>query len=203
MKSRLCCLLLISMLMAPLAANAATSTYRGHCTITFQVQKTVMKDFTGTATCEPFEIIVTDDLISIPVIVVPVASMDTGNSRRDREMRAMFESQTFPRITGEAEAFTADRLSTPERRLDQMPEELTFALTIRDITQTITARVTEPHIDASAIEATLVFDLSLASFELDPPSFIGIVRVRDDLLLRAKVSLDRSPTSAHIPTTQE
>ena len=203
MKSRLCCLLLISILMAPLAATAATPTFRGSCAITFQVQKTVMKDFTGTAACEPFEITVTEDMISIPVIVVPVATMDTGNSRRDREMRTMFESQIFPRITGETEAFASDRLSIPEGRLDQMPEELTFALTIRGITQTITATVTEPHIEPSSIEATLIFDLSLASFKLDPPSFMGIVRVKDNLQLRAKVSLDRSPASAHIPTTQE
>ncbi len=106
-KSRLCCLLLISMLMAPLAATAATQNYRGSCTITFQVQKTVMKDFTGTAACESFEITVTDNMVSIPFIVVPIAAMDTGNSKRDREMRTMFESQTFPRITGETEGFAS------------------------------------------------------------------------------------------------
>lgn len=193
MKSRLCCLLLISILMVSLATTAATANYRGSCTITFQVQKTVMKDFTGTAACEAFEIIVTDDLISIPVIVVPVATMDTGNSRRDREMRTMFESHTFPLITGETEAFSSDRL---EGRLDQMPEELTFALTIRDITQTITATVTEPLIDSSSIEATLVFDLSLSSFALDPPSFLGIFRVKDTVTVSVDISLDSNlPTS--------
>ncbi len=202
-KSRLCCLLLISMLMAPLAATAATSNYRGSCTITFQVQKTVMKDFTGTAACESFEITVTDNMVSIPFIVVPIAAMDTGNSKRDREMRTMFESQTFPRITGETEGFASDRLLTTAGPLAEMPEELTFALTIRDITQTITATVTEPHSDSSSIEATLIFDLSLASFELDPPSFMGIVRVKDNLQIRAKVSIDRIPASTHIPPIQE
>ncbi len=203
MKSRLCCLLLILILLAPLASTAAIPNYRGSCTITFEVQKTMMMDFTGHAACEPFEITITDNMVSIPVIVVPVATMDTGNSRRDRDMRTMFESQTFPRITGETEAFASDRLLTTEGRLDEIPEELTFALTIRDITQMITATVTEPNIDSSSIEATLVFDLSLASFELDPPSFMGIVKVKDNLQVRVKVSLDRNPASSHSPPTQE
>ncbi len=203
MKSRLCYVLLIALLMAPLAATATTTTYRGSCEISFYVQKTMMKDFTGTAACEPFEISVTDTMVRIPVIAVRVATMDTGNSKRDREMRTMFEYETFSRITGETAAFTADRLSTPEGHLVEMPEELTFALTIRDITQTITARVTEPHIDASAIATTLVFDLSLASYELDPPSFMRIVRVKDNLQVRATMSLDRSPGSSRIPPAQE
>ena len=204
MKSRLCYVLLFTLLlMAPLAATATTTTYRGSCTITFHGQKTMMKDFTGTAACEPFEITITDNMVRIPVIAVRVATMDTGNSKRDREMRTMFEYETFPRITGETEAFAADRLSTPEGNLVEMPDELTFALTIRDATQTITATVTEHHIDSSAIEATLVFDLSLASFELDPPSFMRIVRVKDNLQVRATMSLNRSPGLTRIPPAQE
>ena len=203
MKSRLCCLLLISIFVAPQATAAATVNYRGSCTVTFQVQKTMMKDFSGHAACEPFDLTVTDNKISIPVIAVQVATMETGNSKRDREMRIMFEYQTFPRITAEIEDYTADQPLTTGGRIDQIPEELTFGLTIRDITQRITATVTEPRIDSSVIEATLVFDLSLASFELDPPSFMGIVKVKDHLQIRANVFLDRNPASTTTPQAQE
>ena len=204
MKSRLCnLLLLITILTAPLTATAATPNYRGSCTITFQVQKTIIKDFSGTAACEPFEVTVVDDMVRIPVVAAQVATMDTGNSKRDKDMRSMFEYETFPRITGETEAFAADRLFTPEGNLVEMPEELTFTLTIRDVTQTITATVTEPHIDSSAIEATLVFDLSLSSFELDPPSFMRLVRVKDTVKVTATVSLDKNPTSTSMPPAQE
>ncbi len=203
MKSRLSCLLLITLLMMPLTAPAATPGYRGSCTISFQVQKTLMKDFTGTAACEPFDITVTDNMVNIPVIAVEIATMNTGNNKRDKEMRAMFEHLTFPRITGETEAFTSDRLLTPEGQLVEMPEQLTFALTIRDVTQTITATVTEPVIDPSSINAILAFNLSLSSFGLNPPSFMGIIKVKDDLQVKVNMSIDRSPASTHRPPAQE
>jgi len=195
--------MLVILFMAPLAATAATSNYRGSCTITFQAQKTIIKDFSGIAVCEPFEVTATDDMFRISVIAVDVATMDTDNSKRDRDMRKMFEHETFPHITGATEAFASDSLSTPEGHLFKMPEELTFALTIRDVTQTITATVTEPRIDASSIEATLVFDLSLSSFELDPPSFMRIVKVQDTVKVRATMSLDRIPASTRMPPAQE
>ena len=203
MKSRLSWLLLIALLIPPLTASATTTGYRGSCEISFYVQKTIMKDFTGTAACEPFEISVTDNMIRVPDIAVQVTTMDTDNSKRDTDMHNMFEHETFPHIIGVTEVFSSDSLSTPEGHLVEMPEELTFALTIRDVTQPITARVTEPHIDASAIEATLVFDLSLASFELDPPSFMRIVRVKDTVEVRATMSLDRNPAATRMPPAQE
>lgn len=197
MKFNLCCLLLILTLIVPLTATAATPKYHGSCTITFQVRKTIIKDFSGIADCEPFEITVTDNMVRIPVIAVKVATMDTGNSERDRDMRKMFDHETFPLITGDTEDFASGKFFTPDDALVEMPDELPFALTIRDITQKITATVTEHQINSSSIEATLVFDLSLSSFELDPPSFMGIIRVKDTVKVEVTMSLDTDlPTPA-------
>jgi len=204
MKSRVFfLLLLITILMAPLAATAASPSYRGSCEITFQVQKTIIKDFSGTAQCEPFAISVTDNMIKVPDIAVQVTSMDTGNSKRDKDMRTMFEHDTFPLITGDAETFAADEFLTAEDKIVRTPEEVSFALTIRDITQQITATVTEPQIESSTISATLIFDLSLSSFELNPPSFLGVIRVKDTVQVKVTMSLDRSPVATEEPQSQE
>lgn len=204
MESRLSFLLLLPIiLMAPLAANAATPSYRGSCEISFYVQKTIIKDFSGTAKCEPFEISVTDNMIRVPDIAVQVTTMDTGNSARDKDMRTMFEHETFPLITGDAEDFAADEFLTSEHKIVSTPDVVAFILTIRDITQKITATVTEPQIDASTISATLVFDLSLSSFELNPPSFMGFIRVKDTVQVKVTMSLDRNPVSVGEPQSQE
>lgn len=203
MKIRLNCLLLIMTLAAPLAATAATSTYLGRCDITFDVQKTIIKNFSGTAACEPFEITVTDDKIDIPVIAVQVATMETGNSSRDEDMRTMFEHETFPLIRGNAESFAADEFLTSEQEIARTPDEISFALTIRDITQKITATVTQPQINESSISATLVFDLSLSSFELDPPTFLGIIKVKDTVKVKVAMTLERNQQSTRTPQAQE
>lgn len=203
MKIRLNCLLLIMTLAAPLAATAATSTYLGRCDITFDVQKTIIKNFSGTAACEPFEITATDDKIDIPVIAVQVATMETGNSSRDEDMRTMFEHETFPLIRGNAESFAADEFLTSEQEIARTPDEISFALTIRDITQKITATVTQPQINESSISATLVFDLSLSSFELDPPTFLGIIKVKDTVKVKVAMTLERNQQSTRTPQAQE
>lgn len=203
MKSRLCyLLLLIMMIIASFAAAAVASDYDGHCDIIFEVQTTTT-NFSGTAVCKPFTINAADDRISIPVIVVEVATMATGNSRRDKAMREMLEHTTFPLITGNTETFIQGGLVTSEHHLVRPPEELTFALTIRDVTHRITATVTEPQSAAATIAATLAFDLSLSSFALDPPSFLGIIRVKDTVKVRATMSLDRSPGPPRVPPAQE
>lgn len=203
MKKWLCCLLVIMILMAPLAATAATPTYRGRCAISFHVQKTIIKDFSGTVACEPFEITITDNMVKIPVISVQVTAMDTGNSSRDKDMYRMFEHENFPLITGDTEAFAADEFLTSEDEIARTPEEISFALTIRDITQKVTARVTESQINSSSISTTLVFDLSLSSFELNPPSFMGIIKVKDTVKVKVTMSLDQNPATTRTPQAQE
>jgi hypothetical protein len=188
-------LLLIAMTLASFPATAATSGYDGRCDIIFEVQTTTT-NFTGTAVCKPFTITAVDDMMNIPVIAVEVATMATGNSRRDKAMREMFEHTTFPLISGHTKIFLPGEHMTSGGQLIQPPEDLTFALTIRDITHRITATVTKPQVDASATEATLRFDLSLSSFELNPPSFLGIIRVNDTVSVKVNMVLDiNRPTS--------
>lgn len=204
MKSTLgCLLLLITMTLVSFPAAAATQNYHGSCSITFQVQKTIIKDFTGTAVCEPFEISIADNMVRVPVIAVRVAAMDTGNRNRDKEMYSMFEHEIFPLITGNTGTFAADEFLTSEHEIASTPEEISFALTIRDITKEVTARVTEPQIDSSTLSATLDFDVSLSSFELSPPSFLGIIKVQDAVKIKVTMSLDRNPAATKMPQAQE
>jgi len=205
MKIRLCCLLVIITLIVPLTATATANTqnYRGSCSITFQVQKTIIKNFSGTAACEPFEISIADNLVRVPVIAVQVTAMDTGNNSRDKEMHSMFEHEIFPLISGDAGTFAADEFLTTEHHIVRTPEEISFALTIRDITQKVTARVTEPQIGSSTISAILDFDVSLSSFELNPPSFLGVIKVKDIVKVNVTMSLDRNSAATKMPQAQE
>lgn len=193
---------LIMVTVASFAATSAASDYDGRCDIIFEVQTTTTS-FSGTAVCKPFTVTAVDDMISIPVIVTEVAAMATGNSKRDKAMREMLEYTTFPLITGNTGIFFPGQHITSEHHLVQPPDELTFSLTIRDITHRITATVTQPRVGTPATEATLAFDLSLSSFELDPPSFLGIIRVKDTVRVRATMNLDRSPAPATGSPAQE
>lgn len=109
-------------------------------------------------------------------ITIPVLSLDTDHQARDKRMYKMFEEEAFHVITGEADL---------EAVLNRRQADVPLTMTIHGVTHDITAH---RRADADG-RVELEYDLSLTSFNLTPPSVLGMIRVSDNV--HVAVSIDR------------
>ena len=165
---------------------------QGNCGIRFYGDSTLHR-FEGVGRCEPFSIPGEDpgggSVVKGPRVAVPVASLDTDNSSRDKQMRGMFDSERYPQITGQFDAIDVDPLLAAWH--GSAGPTLEFDLTIREVTRKVVARVTDLKSDAHVITFTLETALSLESFGLEAPGVLGIIRVADEVRLAIDVRVDR------------
>lgn len=178
---------IVLLFILPLAAFAAD--YRGHCSIDFLATST-LHDVHGQGRCQPFTASETDGVVSLPALSVAVASLDTGNNRRDRQMRDMFKAEKFPLIWGRTgQVVLADlRRALPEE--NGTPDRIVIKLKIRDIEKPVTATIRNFMETDTSIVAEAFFYLSLADYQLQPPSVLGFIRVGDRVRVTATFTLE-------------
>jgi polyisoprenoid-binding protein YceI len=166
-------------LIFALPCPSLATDYRGSCTVVFEGSST-LHDFEGNGRCQPFTVEETDEIMHVPALNVAVSGMETGNDKRDQKMREMFEAEQFPLITG-----TTGPIPLKDFRMAQATgsdtSEVAMQLQIRDITKPVVARVQNLVMTAAKITADLNFSLSLADYQLKPPSVLGIIRVGDQV----------------------
>jgi len=181
---------LFLLLIAPVSARELSGT----CTVTF-IGSSTLHDFNGKAACNPFALTVTavppgEAQLGSILLTVPVADMSTGIERRDRTMRAMFESELFPLITGRLAAVPLKELRRQIHESATNGSEFTLLLHIRNVEQPIKARVTRLIDSTESFNVDLAFTLSLATFLLEPPTVLGFIRVADAVKVKVNVQLD-------------
>ncbi len=168
-----------------------TLALEGTCAVQFFGSST-LHDFEGTGRCAPFSIgIGPDHKVDDIRIAVPVAGMETGNKRRDKKMREMFEADRYPDITGHLAGNSLETLVGRLHRAAGTEADFPFELIIRDHARQVRAKVTELVDDASHLAFTLSFPVSLKDYQLKPPSVLGFIRVADQV--RVEVRFDLSP----------
>lgn len=171
----------IGMLLA--VSPALADDWRGEASIAFHAA-TTLKDFSGTARAEPFAMRIEVGQRTATLagtVSVDVARMDTDHRRRDENMRAMFDQPRHPRIVGVFPASSID-LEAPENEVD-------VAITIRDRTRTVPARISNWQFREDELAFDLAMTLSLNAFALAPPVFMGVIRVGDavDVICRFRL----------------
>ncbi len=165
----------------------------GSCDILFSGQST-LHNFDGKVACQPFSLISEagkepQDIPQQPVIKVLVGEMDTDNTGRDKKMRAMFEEETYPEIQGLFGDLDPESLLQQLQESEELPETLEFDLQIRQIKQRVKATTHDLLITPEQISFMMDFPLSLASFQLKPPSVLGFIKVDDRVQVEVKVLL--------------
>ena len=183
MKYFLALALILSFPMALLASD-----YRGECTVVFQGNST-LHGFQGKTRCLPFTASKADGALVISKISVAVADMDTGNGKRDKKMREMFEEKKFPLITGVAAPVSLNDIRNLAGKGGNSAAKIKLNLKIRDVEKPVTATVTNLVESDSLITADVAFTLSLAEYHLQPPSVLGLIKVDDKVSLKANVVL--------------
>jgi len=167
-------------------AATSTSPIAGVAEIGFEASST-LHDFNGS--CPP----VSFGLEPGPTggwsasVDVAVATLETGNTRRDDGMRAMLRDAAFPQIHARFQDIDPEAV----RGRGTLP----FVLTIGPVSQPIEAEVknwTQPSDHELRFEAT--FGVSLARFDLVAPRvlFIG---VDDRVRVNVRVTLTRPPST--------
>lgn len=182
-------LLLIIFLLCVFPATLFASEYQGNCAITFKGSST-LHDFDGKAKCQPFTVSVTDGVIDASKLSVAIADMDTDNSRRDNNMREMFEDKKFPLITGNAGAIALKELRGAQKKGADSSHKISFKLKIRDVVHPVTATVKNLVETDGHITADIHFTLSLAEFHLTPPSVLGMIKVDDKIEVKSSFVLN-------------
>lgn len=181
---------LLLLFLLALAAPASAATLEGACQVRFFGDST-LHAFEGQGACEPFTLERTDregvSIILPAQVVVPVASLDTDISARNKKMRGMFDSENFPKITGSFAEIDPQALIGAWQATGS--GELPFNLTIREVTRPVTATVKRMNSDAKGLEASFDLDLSLADFGLEAPTVLGIIRVADKVRVEVDVQL--------------
>lgn len=180
-------LLIIVIVLLLNASIAHAEVFTGECSIRFFGDAT-LHGFEGKTACKPFTLTGEKEtkLIRRPVVTVQVDSMDTDSDNRDKKMRDMFDSEKFPVIEGLFGDLDPKAVLQIMASPVTQPAKLEFDLKIRDRLQRVQAEVRDFNVTSEIITFTMKFALSLASFELEPPSSFGILQVAD----RVDVEID-------------
>lgn len=113
-------------------------------------------------------------------IVVPAASMVTGNRRRDRTMRdKILETDRYPEIVFELKSLTGD--VSQLRPGDSFTVQVAGDLTVHGRKATVQLPV-DVHVFADSIVIAGSFPLHWREFGLTDPSF-GVVKVKEPMLV--------------------
>jgi polyisoprenoid-binding protein YceI len=128
-------------------------------------------------------------------IAVPVAEMDTKNRKRDKQMREMFGSDTFPRIRAVLSALDPNKIRQEMRNDPNGKGTVEFTLKIRDIEHTIRAAVSNLRETPGRVSFDVEFPVSLKTYHLKPPApFFGTIRVGDKVAVNAAFQLEAEST---------
>lgn len=177
-----------------IAAPALADEIRGSCDVRFLGSST-LHDFSGKAACRPFAAPLDRDasgrsIIPSVEIEVPVAEMNTANDSRDEQMRKMFESDRHPRIRAVARGVDTDRVREAMRKDPGGEAPLPLTLDIRGVERRIEATASRFKEERGRVSFDLEFPVSLKEFGLKPPSFLGIFRVSDRVVVKTAFSID-------------
>lgn len=119
------------------------------------------------------------------LLVIPVSSLNDGNKVRDAQMHDMFESKRWPEIRAELRDVSPDEAGKDQR--------LTVALTIRDTTKNVEAKLSNWKAAGGRTEFEADVSVSLESFGLEAPSVLGLSRVEDEVKIHARVAVEPAP----------
>ncbi len=163
----------------------------GKCDIAFHGTSTFVS-FDGTASCEPFILDINPQraqakLAAPGEIIVPVDGMTTGLGMRDKDMREMLDSASYPQIRGSIAPFDPRAKASSLARAEV--DKLVFDLTIRGETRPVVAEVTRFEESAEAVDLDFAFEVSLKDFDIKPPRVFLFVKVGDKVTVKVRMTL--------------
>jgi YceI-like domain len=185
----------ILLLGATLVTRAQESEWSGTCKVQFSGEST-LHDFEGSVSAEPFTVTISD--MSDPAkatatssVVVKAAGMDTGNDKRDVEMHKCMDVATHPEIVVEIDHLAVAATKPAADGAVPRPTIIPFQMTLKGKTHEVTGQVSDWSYSEKEASFTVSFPVSLKDSGITPPNVLGLVKVKDEILVSASVKLTR------------
>lgn len=185
----------ILLLGSTLVTHAQESEWSGTCKVHFSGEST-LHDFEGTVSAEPFTVTISD--MSDPAkatatssVVVKAAGMDTGNDKRDVEMHKCMDVATHPEIVVEIDHLAVTTTKPATDGAVPRPTIIPFQMTLKGKTHEVTGQVSDWSYSEKEASFTVSFPVSLKDSGITPPNVLGLVKVKDEILVSASVKLKR------------
>ena len=180
----------------PRNASADDSKWSGSCTVSFTGEST-LHDFAGTVSAKPFSVSVSgiDDPAKAKIsvtVVVNAAAMNTDNKKRDVEMHKCMDVATYPEIVVELKDLPVSSTDPVMEGAMPKPTVIPFKMSLKGKTHELTAKVSDWSFQGDGVDCTVTFPVSLKASAIKPPSVLGVVKVKDEIQVVAKIHLTRN-----------
>jgi hypothetical protein len=178
-----------------LVSRADESKWSGTCQVRFCGEST-LHDFEGTVAAEPFTVTIADEsdpakATATSTVVVKAAGMDTGNDKRDVEMHKCMDVATHPGIVVELDHLAVAATKPAADGAVPRPTVIPFTMTLKGKTHEVTGRVSDWSFSEKKASFKVSFPVSLKDSGITPPNVLGLVKVKDEILVSASLSLTR------------
>ncbi|HEY2573025.1 MAG TPA: YceI family protein [Verrucomicrobiaceae bacterium] len=182
---------------AAFAGDTATS-WKGSSVIEFSGTST-LHNWSGKVPAEPFAATVLMGENDRPQklkasVEVKAAKMDTGEAKRDENMRKDMKVKSYPLIEGTINT-SFDKVM-PD---GGAPAKLPFTLSILGKPQPVEARISHWRLKGDVATFEIDFELSLAKCGIHVPAVLLVISVGDVIKLHAPVRLVRADSQAIRP----
>lgn len=194
MKTTLVTLALLLAGSAP-ALHAEDTKWSGTCRVHFSGEST-LHDFEGDVDTQPFTVTISgmSDPASASAsseVTVNAAEMDTGNDKRDVEMHKCMDVTAHPEITVVVDDLAVSETQPAKDGEMPRPTVLPFKLNVKGKTHQITGKVSDWSYTDGDATFTVSFPVSLKACDIKPPSVLGVVKVKDEIQVKATLHLTR------------
>ncbi len=178
-----------------LASRADESRWSGSCKVHFSGEST-LHDFEGTVAAEPFNVTISDrsdpaKATATSSVVVKAAGMDTGNDKRDVEMHKCMDVATHPEIVVEIDHLAVAATKPASDGAVPRPTVIPFQMTLKGKVHKVTGQVSDWSYSEKEASFTVSFPVSLKDSGITPPNVLGLVKVKDEIFVRASLQLTR------------
>lgn len=178
------------------AAAQDTAKWNGACEITFS-GKSTLHNFAGTVNAEPFTVSIasmTDKTkaTASSQVIVKALKMDTTSKKRDAKMHDVMKASTFTDIIVDVIKLKPDKTKPVFDSAIPRPTIIPFTLTIKGKKQQITGTVSDWSYAGDTIKCTVSFPVSLKTSGIVVPTVLGFIKVDDQILVAAKLTLKKS-----------
>jgi polyisoprenoid-binding protein YceI len=173
---------------APAHAQRVTAAIDSTASVIDYTGSAVMHDWTGTSRDVAGTLALNVDApdSSHVVLRAPVASFDSGNDRRDANMREVTEAATHPLVQFRATEIRPTRWGR-SRDGHSGRWAVTGALTFHGQTQPVEATV-DVRVTDDSVRARTQFPVSLSRFDVERPSLLWVAPIGDTIRIDARIA---------------
>lgn len=171
-------------------------TWKGTCSVHFSGDST-LHDFEGDVAAEPFTVKIagmadpSTTATATATVVVKAAAMDTGNEKRDIEMHKCMDVTTYPEIVVEMDHLPVAATKPEPDGAVPRPTIIPFQMTVMGKAHEVTGKVSDWSYSDEEVAFSVSFPVSLKACGIKPPGVLGVVKVKDEIVVKASLKLKK------------